>query len=393
MAQKDSIIDYLAELPNFLTIFMFSFFLFAPSAILIEISASLGVEPADFAIVFTLLTLGLVLGQLTSNAYKFLSRINLVSVFFVFLLLATSAMFFIFSLYLFYALYFLAGYFLGVIFIKANEYILESRVNNRAKMFTIASSFFPLGAIVTPQVSVFLVANGIGWRYIYVISVALFAATLLMYQLVTRRRRYEYQPEDKDTLKKERGKKKKNIIFIITCLALFSYAIAETVISTWSPTFFRMIRDFDVYSAGNLLTIFWAAIIGGRLVSGYLTDRFETIKILFYISILGTASLLFYLFSSREPVIFLSIIFTGIGFSAIFPLLIFYGSTLYEKKANFILPALFISATLGNSAAPYLAGMTSRYSMIFSISLSLIFMGATIFLITALLGLNRKGVR
>jgi len=382
--KKDRIIDYLAEFPNYLTLFMFSFFLMAPSTILIEISSSLGITPADFSLVFTFFTVGLVIGQLTANTYnRCLSRINLVSVLYIMLVAVSGIMFIISSLYIFYALYFLVGYLLGVLYIKANQYILESRVKNRAKILTMATTFFPVGAVLTPLVSIAVVSRGIGWRYIYLVSAAMFAIIFILYQLITRKRGYAgtEDPEKTVPLKEALTDRNRNIVFLVTCLAILFYAIAETVISTWVPTFFREVRGFDVFSAGYLLAVFWVVIIVGRLVSSYLTDLVHPVIIIFYLAIMGTAALFFMLYFSSRPVIFISVIFTGLGFSAIFPLLIYFGSTIYKQRANSFLPVLFVSGTIGNAAAPYLTSITSRINMTLSISLALIFMAATLVLV------------
>ncbi|MGM0366088.1 MAG: MFS transporter [Actinomycetota bacterium] len=390
--KKDRLIDYVAEFPNFFTLFMFSFFLMAPSTILIEISSSLNITPADFSLVFTFFTVGLVIGQLTANIYnRFLSRINLVSVLYMLLMTVSAIMFFISNLYLFYGLYFLVGYLLGILYIKANQYILESKVKNRAKILTIATTFFPVGAILTPVVSVWVVASGIGWRYIYLVSAAIFGLIFILYQLITRKREYDITDSTGEAipLKEVLKDRKRNMVFLVTCMAIFSYAVAETVISTWAPTFFREMRSFDVFAAGFLLTVFWLAIIIGRLISSYLTDFVHPVTIIFYLAIMGTVAL-YLMLQAGSWTVFIFVVFTGFGFSAIFPLLVYFGSTIYKQRAGSFLPALFVAGTVGNAAAPYLTSITSRTDMTLSIFLALIFMAVTLALITVQFVVYRK---
>ena len=56
MAEKDRFMDYLAETPNFLTIFIFSIFFNITSPILIEIGKSTGIATTNLSLVFTFFT-------------------------------------------------------------------------------------------------------------------------------------------------------------------------------------------------------------------------------------------------------------------------------------------------------------------------------------------------
>ncbi|MFO7928766.1 MAG: MFS transporter [Candidatus Humimicrobiaceae bacterium] len=391
--KKDNILNYLAEFPNFLSLFMFSFFLFAPSPILIEISGSLGIKPAAFSLVFTFFTVGLIIGQLTANLYdKFLKRIRIVIIFYVFLIILSAFLYFANMLWIFYLLYFFAGYSMGVIYIKANEYILESQVKNRARILTIAITFFPIGALLTPIISVFIVNSGYDWRSIYFVAIAFLILVLISYIFITKNRKYISSGKNSKKMpaKKIFSNKRRNWLFVATCLAILFYAIAETVISTWSPTFFRESKSLGLVTAGLIVTIFWIVVIVGRLVTSYFSGKISSLNIIFFLSIIGTLSLFFAVFLEAKTFILVSIAFTGLGFSGIFPLLVYYGSNIYEGHSNYFLPFLFVSGTIGNALAPYLTNITSGYSMFFSMFLSVIFMAATLFLVILQLIIHKK---
>ncbi len=391
--KKDKAINYLAEFPNFLSLFMFSFFLFAPSPILIEISNSLGVKPADFSLVFTFFTVGLIIGQLTANFYnKFFKRLNIVIIFYIFLILLSALLYFTNKLWIFYILYSLAGYSLGVIYIKANEYILESQVKNHARILTIAVTFFPIGALLTPIISVYIINNGYNWQLIYLVALGFFVLLLALYLSITKNRKYIRNDKNnkKISAKEVFSYKRRNLLFIVTCFAILFYAISETVISTWSPTFFREARNFDLLSAGLIITIFWMVVIIGRLATSYFTGKASSLNIIFVLSIISVISLLLTVFLYSKISIFISMAFTGLGFSGIFPLLIYYGSNIYKEHSNYFLPFLFVSGTIGNALAPYLTNITSKYNMFLSMFLSNIFIIATLVLVIFQIIIHKK---
>ncbi len=63
--EKDRFADYLMEIPNFLSVFIFSIFFNIASPILLEISKTTGILTTNLGFIFTAFTIGAALG----NAY------------------------------------------------------------------------------------------------------------------------------------------------------------------------------------------------------------------------------------------------------------------------------------------------------------------------------------
>ncbi|MDD3777226.1 MAG: MFS transporter [Actinomycetota bacterium] len=390
---KSKLMPYLAEFPNYLTLLMFSAFLLGPSTILIEIADSFNTTPADFSLVFTFFMIGLIAGQLTSNFYaRFISRINLVSVVYAVLIVLAGIMYFNSNLYIYYLLYALSGYGLGIINIIANQYILSSPVRNKAKILTIASVFFPIGAILSPLLSLSVVDNRAGFKAIYLVYMGMFLLIFILYQVVTRNRAYHSNDIRRSPISlrqtlKHRGK---NLFLAAACLAIMFYAIAETVLSTWAPTFFREARGLDPLNSGLLLTVFWIVLIIGRLILSQLTDRIKPLIIVLALTAAASIAMVGLLLSHTRAAIFASAVGTGLGFSAIFPLLVYVGSQSYPQAVNGLLPLLFISGTLGNALAPYMVSTVSKASMEWSLWLGYLFVLATLVLAMAMFVYSRK---
>lgn len=66
MEDRDSFIDYLKEMPNFLSMFIFPVYFMTIGPMLLDMSKSTGISSADLSLIFTFFTVGSVLGQLTS---------------------------------------------------------------------------------------------------------------------------------------------------------------------------------------------------------------------------------------------------------------------------------------------------------------------------------------
>ncbi|MCL4415151.1 MAG: MFS transporter [Actinobacteria bacterium] len=330
-----------------------------------------------FEPVFTFFTVGAVTGQLTSVIYnrKF-KKIQIILIGYLIVIPATIAISFISNIILFYILYLISGYLLGVIWIQANQFVLENKVKNKDRIVTILLSFYPIGAIVSPFISSKIIRMNLNWRFAYYIVVFLIVLNMILYILILARRKEGSKNDSNSKLgfKEIFTDKTKNIIFILALLSIAFYCASETVVATWAPTFFRISRNLDIRSAGYALTLFWSFIIIGRGITLFIAGRIKAIKIILVISILAIISMAVVVFLHSQNLIYVFIAAAGLGYSAIFPLIISTGSTLYDRGRGLLATGLFVGANTGIAIAPFLTKFSSSVSMIFSLSLSFILM-------------------
>ena len=194
MLEKDRFIDYLAEAPNFLTVFIFSIFYNVASLMLIEISKSTGIATTNLSLVFTFYTIGVAIGQLTSVIYnrKF-KKIQIILAGYVLTIPIAIIISFNSNLILFYILYLISGYLLGVIWIQAIQFVLENKVKNKDRIVTILLSFYPIGALVSPFISSTIIRMNLSWRFAYYVIVFLIVLNMILYVLILARRKEEAQ--------------------------------------------------------------------------------------------------------------------------------------------------------------------------------------------------------
>lgn len=370
--EKDSFKDYLTEFPNYLSIFIFPLYFLTLSPILLDISRSTGINTGDLSLIFTFFTIGSVMGQLTSILYnKKFKSFTIIITGFIILIPITIILSLTRELYAFYILYLFSGYILGVIWLQANQNIIRSRIKNKDRLITVGLSFYPIGALLSPYISYSIVARGIDWRFIYYLLVLLILLILSLYLSITRKIEYLIlKTEKKISLKKTFSQKSKNILFILTLIMLLFYTMSETVIATWAPTFFRSERLFNVGEAAFLISLFWAGILLGRIITGILAGRIKASHLILILSLFSLIAIIILYFSQSKNSNLVMIIFVGLGYSSIFPLLVSSGSTIYRSGSGIFLTILFASANLGIAIAPYLTRFFSRFGMLASISLA-----------------------
>ncbi len=384
---------YLIEFPNYLSNLLFAIYFLLASPILLDISMDTGLDPGNLSLIFTLYTGGGIMGQLTSVFYsrKF-KRVNIIVTAFILLIPITSMLVFVNSLILFYLLYFIAGYILGLVWIQANANVFESKVKNKDRITTIALTFYPIGAFFAPMIASAIVRSSFSWRYIYAVIIGLIIVTIILYVLITRKIDYSLEKDkQKSSLKKIFSNKTNNILLAIISFSLITYAVSETVISTWSPTFFRLARSFDVAEAGLVGSLFYISIIMGRVIVSSIAGKVKNSIIMIALAILATVSISISFIANSSILIFITIFLAGLGFSGLFPLLISNGNKVFEKGKDLIATILFAAGNIGISIAPFLTRIISQNNLFLSVFLASIFMMATLVLIL-LQHLVKKGL-
>ena len=129
---KKNILLYLVELPNFFSFFLFNFFFYSISPILLEISKSFNTSTTNIVLIFTFYSIGMITSRLTPLLYKRnLNKLFVIRFSYVFLFFTTIVLYLIHSLHLLYLLYFILGYLLGIIWIMSVGNLLESKIKDK----------------------------------------------------------------------------------------------------------------------------------------------------------------------------------------------------------------------------------------------------------------------
>jgi MFS family permease len=392
--KKNAIINYFFELPNFLTLFIAAFYVSLISPILIEISNSFGSTVENVILLTSYHMVGALFGTILSPFLnRKLKRIYIFIIFYITLLPCLAILSFASNIIVFFLIYFFAGFIFGIIWIQANSNMVESALDNKDSIVNTGHGFYAIGAITAPIVSSIFVKSGINWRYLYYFVIFFIIINIILF-IILRRKIDNISPIKKTvSLKIVFANKKTNSYLFLTVIILFFYATAEAIVSIWSPTFFRILKHFDVRSAGLMLTILWIGILIGRLVVGSLSYKIKTGYMLVILTLLSIISLIFLVYSDIKFINYLAIFFAGFGFSGIVPLLLSSASSFFPKGKEIIMTILFLMPTTGYMLAPYLTRYISQRSMFFSIAITIFFMGAVLVLVTIRMCYRKKALK
>jgi MFS transporter, FHS family, glucose/mannose:H+ symporter len=376
--KSSTIKNYLLESPYFISLFTFNFYLMLASPILIDMSDYFKVSPENMNLITSLALLGQVIGTV---AFIFLERkFNVVSVVtgsFLLLIPVLIGLILTTSLSIFYSLYFFSGFLAGIILMDANIGLIEGRVKNKDSVVNLGYSFFAIGAIASPIFSSSLVDRQINWKYIYLAVIALVIISLICY--IFKNKVKKFNPgllEDKGitSIKELLKNKDKNIYLIFTGILMFFAMMTLVTVFSWSPTFFRTERAFDLYSASMIVFLLWIGILIGRLLMSFLSYKLKTGNLLMGLSVISIGGLALLIFPRMQTINLIGALVTGLGFSGIIPLLVSSTGVVFGSEKDVALTVLFVLQFVSGGLAPFIIRFVARYSFFVSMLITILFM-------------------
>ena len=374
--KNNNLVNYLLEFPNFLSLFLLSFFMMLASPILLDISRHFNVTPESMNLVITFFMLGEVLGIIAliflSNKFQ---RTKIIIASYALLIPSLAGLSLAPSLVFFYILYFTSGFFLGIIFINANTSMLEGRVANKDSVVNLGHGFFAIGALLAPMLGSTMISRQVSWRFVYLLAMGVALISLIAYLFAHRKK--EAAPLENKVimpLKEVFKYREKNIYMVFTVILMLFYVMSEVTIFSWAPTFFRIAKSFDIYNAGLIISVFWVGILVGRLIISFLSYKIKAGTLLILLSAISIIGLVVAIFPMNRPVNFIGAALIGLGFSGIPPLLISTAGKIFGSGKEFSLTILFVIGIASGSIIPFFIRLIADYNFLFSIAMSIIFM-------------------
>ncbi len=365
------------EFPNYLSLFLFSFFMMLASPILLDISKNFNIAPERMNLIITCFMIGEVVGITTLIFLnRRFNRSKIVIWTYILFIPILTGLIFTKSLILFYILYFISGCFLGIIFMNANLRMLEGKVKNKDSIVNLGYGFFAIGALISPLIASSMVNNQINWRLIYLIVIGITVVSLISFVFINKKDQTGLSVEKNNISFKEIFKYRgKNIYMVFTAILMLFYVMSEVTIFSWAPTFFRVEKLFDLYSASLVASLFWLGILVGRLLISFLSYRFKAGILLFVLSIISLIGLSLAIFPMSQVINLTGAGLIGLGFSGVPPLLISSAGRIFGSgREDISLTLLFVVGITSGSIIPFVISLLANYSFLASMVLAIIFM-------------------
>jgi MFS family permease len=382
---------------SFLSLIIVGIFITIFAPILIEISNSYKVAIADLGLIFSINSFGFVSGYLFNIfAHSKLKTKYGFHIFYFIFFISTLSIFIIkLSLTLYIAVFFIA---FCASYIQVNVLHICSEVKkDKGFLLSMATFFGAFGASIGTIIGPLFIKSGYSWNLIFlIISIIIFL--IFIFSFIEKFPILEIT-ESENSFKnifsfKKIKKYRKNLGIIIFLLAIFGgfiFIAIENNLSSWMPTLFRTLKNFDIRLAGGLTGIFWISLAAGRLIISFVNKKFNIYKssilliVLFIIALAAT----FLINNSILAIIFFGI--SGIFLACIFPNSLIIATQFVKDKKNLAISIFLINGYAGSALFNLLIMKTIKIMDIgfiifiyYFLSLNLLITFITIFLINRL---------
>lgn len=217
---------------------------------------------------------------------------------------------------------FLAGLAVGAIATGSNTYIAQH--HSAGRMSWLHASF-GIGSTIGPLFMAAMLQRGPGWRWGYAVAAALALLVALGFLLTLRRWPVAAPPAPGPAQTRTAGPAPlETMRFPLAWLGVLLFLLyrgVEVTAGQWTFSWLTEARAIDAASAGLALSIFWAALTVGRILSGLVADRIGEANMV-RAGLLGAVLGVLVLMLARSALLStLGLALMGLSMAPVFPLL------------------------------------------------------------------------
>ncbi len=253
----------------------------------------------------------------------------------------------------------------------ANGLVLDVYREGRGRAMSLLHMSFSVGALAAPLVLGALVGGGVRWEAVAVgtgVVVSLLAMAYVVVPMPSGRRtsdragtRLPGTPADSDGRALLAGP-----LFLLG-IAIAAYVASEIGVSNWIV---RFLEAAPLATATLALSLYWAGLTVGRLVSSLIADRFDHLRFTIACALAMAALIVVAVLVPSLPLSIAAFAAAGVASGPVFPMIVAIGGDRYPQR----------SAAIGGS----LAGMAVIGSIVYPPAMG--FMSVTVGLTVAMLG-------
>ncbi len=219
---------------------------------------------------------------------------------------------------------------------------------------------FAVGAVIGPGSVYLLLINGTPWQTVYFGMSGLAAAVACVIAVQPRMQRIDTS-ETRDAAHLMSANIRhllRQPVFVGLCTASLLYSGAEVGFFEWMPTYFDKSLHAGVFWVGKVVSVFWMAMMVGRLGLGAVLGRFETLKIGIFLALAGTATSLMAINAGRPMFVMVFVALTGLCFGGIFSTFLVEAGDRYHTRAvlGTVVGGICAASNAGTASIPWGVG-------------------------------------
>jgi fucose permease len=240
----------------------------------------------------------------------------------------------------------------------SNGLFLDLYRSGRGRAMNVLHLFFSLGALSAPLVVGALVDAGVPWQPIVVATGVAFVPLVLAYLVVPmpagRRRVAEAAGLDKTGAAPTRRSLTGPLVLL--GIAIACYVAAEVGVSNWLV---RFLEPAPLTTATLALSLYWAGIAVGRLVSSAISDRFDHRRFTIACATAMAAAIAAAVLVPSLPASIALFGVAGVASGPVFPMIVALGGERFPERSAAVGGLLTGVAVVGGLIYPPLMGLLS----------------------------------
>ena len=219
---------------------------------------------------------------------------------------------------------------------------------------TLLHTFFGVGAIVGPLVIGWFLAAGYGWRPAFLVGAG---ASALLALLLARTGRLPRSVAASAVSAGSVLSLARNPLMLTLIVVIGLYVGEELVVGDWAATYLERIQHLQRDIAATSISIYWAGLTGGRLLAALASKRFSAEQLLVGSSVLAFAGSVLLVAAPDTVLALVALLLTGVGFAAIFPLVMAVAGARFPDATGSIAGILTAAASIAGALLPFLSGV------------------------------------
>ena len=245
----------------------------------------------------------------------------------------------------------------------ANGLVLDVYREGRGRAMNLLHVAFSLGALSAPLVVGAVVEGGSSWQALAVASGFALSALAVAYALVPmpsgRRRAVaggEPAIEASDVAGSAGIRRLLAGPLLLLGVAIAAYVASEVGVSNWLV---RFLEPAPLTTATLALSLYWAGLTVGRLVSSAIADRFDHLRFTIACVLALAALVVVAVLAPSLPLSIAAFALAGVASGPVFPMIVALGGERYPERSAAVGGSLTGMAVVGSTAYPPAMGFLS----------------------------------
>ena len=241
----------------------------------------------------------------------------------------------------------------------ANGLVLDVYREGRGRAMNLLHMSFSVGALAAPVIVGTLVTGGVPWQTIAVATGAVVSMLALAYALVpmpSGRRSIAGAAVDPAVGSRRTGRPLLAGPLLLLGIAIATYVAAEVGVSNWLV---RFLEPAPLATATLALSLYWAGLTVGRLVSSIIADRFDHLRFTLTSALAMTILIAVAVLAPTLPLSIVAFAIAGVASGPVFPMIVAIGGERYPERSAAVGGSLTGLAVVGSTIWPPAMGFLS----------------------------------